>query len=110
MRSPTATGGTLGLQWLQLWACGGMRKGVDEFSYPLVMNAQPLVAQETINRALRLLEYQRRASRNYYDRNKEAIKARSVAYWEQNRDAINERRRQRYHLRHQAPEQNPELR
>ncbi len=89
-----------------------MLKGANDFSSPLVMNAAG-VNQETIDRALRLLEYQRRASRNYYDRNKETIKARSVAYWELNREAINERRRQRYHLRQgqaQVAEQNPELR
>ena len=87
-----------------------MLKGADEFSTPLVMNAQN-VTQETIARALRLLEYQRQASRNYYERNKEAIKARSTLYWAQNREAVNERRRLRYQQRVQEPqEQNPQLR
>ncbi len=50
----------------------------------------------TIQRALRLLEYQRRASRAYYLRHIDEVKRRSTAYWEANRDAINARRRLRY--------------
>jgi hypothetical protein len=55
-----------------------------------------------VKRALRLLEYQQRASRNYYARNKAAIKAKSTEYWERNREAINQRRRERYRLNHPA--------
>ena len=69
----------------------------------------------TVARALRLLEYQRVASRNYYQRNKDAIKARSVVYWQQHRDGINARRRQRYAARNvmygvPVTEENQELR
>jgi len=112
MQLPMAIGGMQVQQQRRRQGCGYMLKGVSDFSSPLVMNAAvPLqIAQGTIDRALRLLEYQRRASRNYYDRNKEVIKARSVAYWEQNREAINERRRQRYQQRQQRAEEIPELR
>lgn len=61
------------------------------------------VPAATIKRALKLLEYQQRASRSYYARHKDAIKAKSSLYWQQNRDAINERRRERYRLSHPAP-------
>jgi hypothetical protein len=73
------------------------------------MNAE--VPNATIQRALRLLEYQKRASQSYYARNREAIKTKSLLYWEQNRETINERRRQRYRLDHPAPEppNNPQL-
>ena len=54
---------------------------------------------DKINRALRLLECQRKASKSYYERNKEEIKKKSFAYWETHRSAINDRRRERYALR-----------
>jgi len=60
------------------------------------------VPAATIKRALKLLEYQQRASRSYYERHKDAIKAKSSLYWQQNRDSINERRRERYRLAHPA--------
>jgi len=78
----------------------------------LEMEAPATVPAATIQRALRLLEYQRRASRAYYVRHRETVKARSIAYWDANRDAINERRRARYHLAHPpapATEKVPEL-
>ena len=53
-----------------------------------------------IERALRLVESQRRASKSYYERNKDAIKAKSTEYWESHKDAINERRRARYAVAH----------
>ena len=56
-----------------------------------------------IQRALRLVESQRRASRNYYMRHKEEIKQKSVAYWEAHKTAINERRRKKYAVNHPAP-------
>ena len=49
-----------------------------------------------VKRALRLLHNQRKASKTYYERHKEEIKSKTMAYWELNRDAINLRRRQRY--------------
>ena len=54
----------------------------------------------TIERALRLLHNQRKASKTYYERHKEEIKSKTMAYWEHNRDAINLRRRQRYAATH----------
>ena len=60
------------------------------------------VPAATIKRALKLLEYQQRASRSYYERHKDAIKAKSSLYWQHNREAINERRRERYRLAHPA--------
>lgn len=75
--------------------------------------AAATVPATTVQRALRLLEYQRKASKSYYARNKDAIKAKSIQYWESNRDAINERRRQRYRLTHPKPAgaapENPQL-
>ena len=64
---------------------------------------------QEIQRALRLLESQRRASKAYYERHKEDIKQKSTLYWELHKEAINERRRQRYALAHPPPAQ-PELR
>ena len=73
------------------------------------MDPAATIPAATVQRALKLLEYQQRASRSYYARNKEAIKAKSIQYWESNRDAINERRRQRYRLNHpRADEASPE--
>lgn len=71
----------------------------------------------TVARALRLLESQRRASQSYYLRNKEAIKEKSLNYWKEHKDAINTRRRLVY-AQHHAPalqeqppvRQEPELR
>lgn len=61
-------------------------------------STEPTQAQ--ITRALRLLESQRTASRRYYDAHKADIKARSVTYWQQNRETINARRRERYRAAH----------
>ena len=58
-----------------------------------------------VQRALRLLESQRRASRAYYTRHKDEIKQKSTTYWEQHKETINERRRNRYALAH--PQQRP---
>ena len=63
-----------------------------------------------IQRALKLLECQRRASRNYYAKNRDVIKAKSVTYWENHREAINARRRLRYQESHEKPEEKQELR
>jgi|LauGreSBDMM110SN_4_FD.fasta_scaffold171180_3 hypothetical protein len=64
----------------------------------------------TIQRALKLLEYQQRASKSYYARNKESIKAKSIQYWENNREAINARRRERYRKKNPIPPpENPPL-
>ena len=57
-----------------------------------------------IERALRLVESQRRASKSYYERNKDAIKAKSTEYWGHHKDAINERRRARYAVAHPRPQ------
>ena len=69
----------------------------------------PLIATAThsakeVQRAMRLLESQRRASRAYYLRHKEDIKQKSTTYWEQHREQINERRRAAYALTHPKPE------
>ena len=53
-----------------------------------------------VQRALRLVESQRRASRAYYLRHKEDIKQKSTAYWEEHKELINERRRARYAMAH----------
>jgi hypothetical protein len=73
------------------------------------MNAAATATARDIQRALRLLESQRRASKAYYERHKEDIKLKSTQYWEAHKDLINERRRQRYALAHPPPAQ-PELR
>jgi hypothetical protein len=62
-----------------------------------------------IERALRLLENQRRASRAYYIRHKDDIKTKSLNYWEQHKEAINERRRERYAARAAQVPQNEQL-
>ena len=68
---------------------------------------------QTIQRALRLLESHRRSMRAYYQRNKEAIKARATAYnrvqsqtayWLAHKDIINARRRARYEAARAAKE------
>ena len=59
---------------------------------------------QEIQRALRLLENQRRASKAYYERHKDEIKEKSTLYWEANKDLINERRRKRYALAHPPAE------
>lgn len=61
-----------------------------------------------IERALKLVENQKRASKAYYERHKEAIKLKSTTYWQTHKDDINERRRARYALDHPPP--GPELR
>ena len=53
-----------------------------------------------IERALRLVENQRRASKAYYERHKEAIKTKATNYWENHKESINEKRRQRYAIAH----------
>ena len=57
---------------------------------------------QTIQRALRLLESHRRSMRAYYQRNKEAIKARATAYWLAHKDTINARRGATYDARRAA--------
>ena len=56
--------------------------------------------EERIARALRLLESQKRASHTYYERNKDVIKAKSLEYWKEHREAINLRRRELYAMTH----------
>lgn len=56
----------------------------------------------TVSVALKLLMTQRKAARAYYQRNTEAMKARSAAYWNTHRDEINQKRRERYALTHPA--------
>jgi hypothetical protein len=73
------------------------------------MSAPPPPNKQQVERALRLLENQRRASKAYYERHKEDIKQKTTLYWETHKDLINERRRQRYALTHPPPAQ-PELR
>ena len=51
----------------------------------------------TLQKARRMIENQRRANRTYYEKNKDLVKQRSSAYWENHREAINARRRDRYH-------------
>ena len=53
-----------------------------------------------VQRALRLVESQRRASRAYYLRHKDGIKQKSTLYWEEHKELINERRRARYAMAH----------
>ncbi len=71
------------------------------------MNAN--TTQRDIERALRLLDCQRRASKAYYERHKENIKQKTNQYWKEHKDLINERRRQRYALAHPSPAQQSEL-
>jgi hypothetical protein len=61
------------------------------------MSAPP-ANQKEIERALRLVENQRRASKAYYERHKEDIKRKSTEYWKTHKQIINERRRLRYAL------------
>jgi len=61
-----------------------------------------------VERALKLLHNQRKASKNYYERHKEDIKRKSTQYWEEHKDLINERRRLRYALSH-PPLTSPDL-
>lgn len=63
---------------------------------------KPDTDAKTISRALRLLANQRKATRAYYERNKEAIKARTIQYWKDHREELNERRRLRYEQRKQG--------
>lgn len=53
-----------------------------------------------VQRALRLVESQRRASRAYYLRHKDDIKQKSTLYWEEHKELINQRRRARYAMAH----------
>ena len=61
---------------------------------------------------MRLVENQRRASKAYYERHKEAIKQKSTHYWETHKNSINEKRRHKYAQAHTQPPQPqvPELR
>ncbi len=68
------------------------------------MEGAAAVANKTIERALRLLEGQRRASRAYYLRHRDAIRERSTEYWKANRELINARRRERYEQLHPQPQ------
>ena len=53
-------------------------------------------SEATIKRALKLLESHKKASRKYYESHSDDIKKKAKAYWEVNRESINERRRTRY--------------
>jgi hypothetical protein len=78
--------------------------------FSLLIRKMEPVTNIVIQRALKLLESQRRASKKYYVNNKDAIKAKSVAYWETHREAINEKRRIRYQAKVQeVKEKVPEL-
>ena len=68
------------------------------------MEAGAVVANKTIQRALKLLEGQRRASRAYYLRHRDEIRERSTEYWKANREVINARRRERYEQLHLPPQ------
>ncbi len=57
-------------------------------------------SERTIARALRLLASQKAASKRYYEANKGVINERSKAYWEEHRENINTRRRERYLIKH----------
>jgi hypothetical protein len=57
-----------------------------------------------IQRALRLVECQRRASKAYYVRHRDAIKAKSAEYWQTHKATINARRRAHYAQTHPTPE------
>ena len=66
--------------------------------------AQPQQPQQPqqpphIQRALNLVEAQRRASRSYYMNHKPDILERNKEYRLRNKDALNARRRASYHLR-----------
>ena len=64
------------------------------------MAESPPPNARTISVALKLLQTQRKAVKAYYQRNAEAMKARSAAYWNSHRDEINRKRRERYALAH----------
>lgn len=70
------------------------------------MEAGAAVASKTIQRALKLLEGQRKASRAYYLKHRDEIRERSTEYWKANREVINARRRERYEQLH-APQNTP---
>ena len=57
-----------------------------------------------IQRALRLVESQRRASKAYYVRHRDAIRAKSADYWQTHKATINARRRAHYAQAHPTPE------
>ena len=65
----------------------------------------PAPSAREIQRALRLVENQKRASRIYYQRHREEIQQKSLAYWEAHKEVINERRRARYALKSKRPPQ-----
>lgn len=67
--------------------------------------AEPPPNTRTVSVALKLLMTQRRAARAYYQRNTDAMKARSAAYWSSHREEINQRRRERYAVSH--PKKHP---
>ena len=58
--------------------------------------SSPAVPLSVIQRALKLLESHKKASKRYYEAHASEIKSRVKQYWEANKDAINERRRERY--------------
>ena len=68
------------------------------------MEAGAAVASKTIQRALKLLEGQRKASRAYYLKHRDEIRERSTEYWKANREVINARRRERYEQQHSPPQ------
>ena len=60
---------------------------------------------ETVARALRVLATQTKASKAFYQRNRERIRARSLQYWQDHRDALNLRRREKARLAKAPAEQ-----
>ncbi len=57
---------------------------------------EQLAGPVIIARALRLLDAQRRASKNYYTTHQADVKQRCHEYWTKHKDDINARRRARY--------------
>ena len=53
-------------------------------------------SEDTVRRALRLLESSRKSARDYYSRNADVIKRRSAVYWAEHRSELNRKRRERY--------------
>ncbi len=62
----------------------------------------PEASASTIARALRLLATQQKASRNYYERNKDRIRQRSADYWREHKDELNAARRERARQKREA--------
>lgn len=73
-------------------------RGLNVFCSSIVMSTS--ATPKEIERALRLVENQRKASRAYYERHKDDIKKKSTEYWGAHKADINTRRRARYALAH----------